>query len=305
MKKKIIFAAFVFAFLLCVNTVVAQLSVTITVSPNDTVCQYQQTTFTSTVTGCSPPFTFVWYDNGNPMFTTTTNNAVSTYLAPNASASVSCISCTVSSASATCSPNTATSNTICMYVIPNQPPSVTINSMATNPVCVGSLVVFTATPIDAGGSCATYTWYVNGVPDLSSTTSVYNYIPLTAGAQSIYCEIHSCDTCDLQPPVNNPNANSNVIIVNVVVCTDVNELQNNSSIKFYPNPTEGEINLQWENLSGAESEIYISDYIGKIISEYRTTENLLSIEDADLKSGIYFVTIKSGDRIFHSPVVIY
>ncbi|HLG34217.1 MAG TPA: T9SS type A sorting domain-containing protein [Bacteroidia bacterium] len=298
MKKKIIIT--IASLFLLLTQASAQMTVTLSVSPNDTICQYQTVTFTAVVSGCAPPFTAQWDINGIPVLV---GPLIFTY--SNASATGDCISCTVSSGSATCIPNPATSNTICLYVIPNQPPSVTIVSIATNPVCVGSLVVFTAIPVDAGGSCATYTWYVNGVPDLSSTASVFNYIPLTAGLQSIYCEVHSCDTCDFQPPVNNPTAVSNSILVNVVVCTGVNEIQNNSSIKIYPNPTDGEINLYWENPSGVKCEIFISDYVGKIISEYRTAQNSLSIEDAALKSGVYFVTIKTGEKLFRSPVMVY
>jgi hypothetical protein len=138
----------------------------------------------------------------------------------------------------------------------------------------------------------------------SSTTSVFNFVPLTTGVYFIYCEVHSCDTCDWQPPVNSPTAPSNLFTVNSVICSGVNETEANPSLNIFPNPADGTINLQWEGARGKESLVYVSDYTGRIISEYKTNENTLSIEDAGLKSGVYFVTIKTGDRIFHAPVVI-
>ena len=301
MKKKITLA--IISFFLLLTEAEAQLTVTMSASPNDTICQGQTVTFNSIIGGCAPPFQVNWYVNGNTMQSQFISTQTASFIFGSANPG-DCIVIVVQSPAATCIPYIA-SDTICLFVVPNQPPSVSINALLTNPVCVGSLVVFTATPIDAGGSCATYTWYVDGVPSPSSTTAIFNYISLTAGVHTIYCEVHSCDTCDLQPPVNNPTAASNMIIVNVVVCTGISETETNSSVIIYPNPTEGKINLQWENPSGVECEIFISDYIGKTISEFRTDKNSLSIEDAALKSGIYFVTIKAGEKLFRSPVVVY
>jgi hypothetical protein len=193
-----------------------------------------------------------------------------------------------------------------MFVVPNQPPSVIINASSTT-ICVGSLSVLTATPIDAGG-CATYTWWVDGVPDPSSTTAIFNYVPLTAGTHVIYCVVHSCDTCDSQPPVSNPDANSNAVTIIAVVCTGVYEIDNNSSIKIYPNPSDGKFTLYWENNSVPhmrDSEIFISDCLGKRIASFLTDKNYLAVDESALSSGIYFITINSGSRIYRSPVVIY
>lgn len=294
MKNKITLSI-IYCFLLLTQAS-AQMTVTLSVSPNDTICQGQSVTFTATVTGCPPPFTAYWYVNSILFQASTSLTFVST------PSNFDCFYCEVSSASATCQPNPAISNMICPYVVPNQPPSVSITAIP-NPVCLGDTVVCTATATDAGGACATYTWYVDGIPDLSSTTAIFNYLSLTAGVHAIFCEVHSCDTCDIQ--AGSPDAQSNMVVVSVVLCIGIASYENNSFLKIFPNPTNGKINLQWENQSGAECEIFISDYIGKTISEFRTKENSLSIENAGLKSGVYFVTIKTGEKLFRSPVVIY
>jgi len=423
-KKKITLAAL--AFLFCFKTVLAQMTVTVTASNNGPVCQYETVTFTATISGCPPVFTTAWKDNGIPVMTTTGNSNISTFVYALTSPGVHCITCDVTSTSVSCIPNTTTSNTICITVIQNEPPSVSIVESA-NPVCVGALVVFTATPVDAGNP--SYTWYVDNILDASSVTSNLNYTSPAPGTHSIFCIAHSSQACDAMPPVNNPDATSNIIIEQVNICdylmpttgnptniftcgglfmdsgwqpsnysnnengaisfcpavpgqfssvtftsfavqlpdvltiysgdnssgltlignyyssnpppsgaitsftsngcltfsfisngsvtdsgwvanlscspvTSVNESENNSGVKIYPNPSNGAINILWENQSNTLSEIFISDCLGKTVASFKSEKNYLLI-DEPLSKGVYVVSIVSGNKTFRSPVVIY
>jgi hypothetical protein len=142
--------------------------------------------------------------------------------------------------------------------------------------------------------------------NISGLTLIGNYNSLNPPGSNAYTSFAS-NGCLTFSFVSNGSVTDSGWVANFACSpvASINEFENNSTIKIYPNPTDGEINLQWENPSGSECEIFISDYIGKIISEYRTDKSSLSIEDAALKNGVYFVTIKAGERIFHSPVVIY
>ena len=103
-----------------------------------------------------------------------------------------------------------------------------------------------------------------------------------------------------------PNVSvSNTVFYTVSICTGIHEITDNASLKIYPNPADGKINLRWENPSGAGCEIIITDGLGKIISVFRTDKNHLGIESASLKSGIYFITVRAGEKIFRSQVVNY
>ena len=86
--------------------------------------------------------------------------------------------------------------------------------------------------------------------------------------------------------------------------TIIIDIQNNSEISVYPNPSKGILNIVNEN-----NEIYsikVFDLIGKIIyyndkmeSTYKTTIDL-----SELKAGMYFIEIKSGNSVFTKKIIV-
>ena len=202
-----------------------------------TICQYTSINFSANITDpANLSKTAVWKVDGSPQFTAT-NTSAAYFTYPNggsftfgfATAGTHTVTCEITfngqPAPGQCySPNLSVSNTITYTVNQNEPPTVTITSTQdTNHFCRGSLDVFTATAVDAG--TGSFTWYVDGVPDGSSTTSVFNYIPNTAGVHIVYCVVHSNQHCDSLPPISNPpfsynlDGYSNTQIVNVDPCT--------------------------------------------------------------------------------------
>lgn len=142
--------------------------------------------------------------------------------------------------------------------------------------------------------------------NISGLTLIGNYNSLNPPSSNAYTSFAS-NGCLTFSFVSNSSVTDSGWVANFACSpvASINEFENNAQIKIYPNPSDGKINLQWENPSGVECEIFISDYIWKIISEFRTNENSLSIDDAALQSGVYFVTIKAGEKLFRSPVVVY
>ena len=88
----------------------------------------------------------------------------------------------------------------------------------------------------------------------------------------------------------------------------VNELQADNSLKLYPNPTSGNLNIQWENQATGNATVSVSDIIGHEV--YNTTITLgsesgnTSIDLSNLKSGIYILSIKSEVNSFTSRLII-
>ncbi len=84
--------------------------------------------------------------------------------------------------------------------------SVSIGASA-NPVCSGTSVTFTATPVN-GGTVPLYQWRVNGTNVAGATSSTYTYAP--ANGDSVRCRMTSGATC----AQNNP-AWSNMVTMTV------------------------------------------------------------------------------------------
>ena len=113
--------------------------------------------------------------------------------------------------------NPATSNKIAMTV--NQPVnvSVSINASA-NPVFAGTLVTFTATPVN-GGTAPVYSWKVNGTIVIGANSSTYSFIP--EDGDFINCLLVSNAFCAM----NNP-ATSNFVMMKVSSVPSTLVLQN-------------------------------------------------------------------------------
>lgn len=60
--------------------------------------------------------------------------------------------------------------------------------------------------------------------------------------------------------------------------------------KLFPNPNYGQMTLQYDLPSGEEGALSIYDVCGKLVAEYKlpTDENILVLNEQDLREGIYF-----------------
>jgi|GEM_PF-2902279 len=186
-------------------TVISLDSVQILISVSqDSVCIGTPVTFTATsINGGTSP-TFQWQVNG---INAGTNNHVFTYV-PASGDQVSCIL----TSNETCTTNNpATSDTITMIVNPLLPVFVTI-SASLNPICSGTPVTFTATPVN-GGTSPTYQWKVNA-NNAGMNHAVFTYYPVNGDVVS--CILTSHETCTS----NNP-ATSNPVVMNVIEAPDV------------------------------------------------------------------------------------
>ena len=159
-------------------------TVSINVSPNDTVCSGTTVTYTATITngGTSPGYQ--WKKNG---VNVGTNSNTYTYT-PNNGDSIKCV---LTSNAICASPATATSNIIGMTVSSNIVPAITITPNPNDTVCVGTTVTYTAYTT-LGGTTPTYQWKKNGV-NVGTNSSTYTYTP--NNGDSVRCVLTSNATC--------------------------------------------------------------------------------------------------------------
>ncbi|MBQ8222845.1 MAG: T9SS type A sorting domain-containing protein [Bacteroidales bacterium] len=83
---------------------------------------------------------------------------------------------------------------------------------------------------------------------------------------------------------------------------DVNEINNNSNIKIYPNPAEGIINIELgKEIKG---KIVITNQLGQTVKEVKINDDRMTLNIDELTSGIYFVNVMSKKNVIYSEKII-
>jgi hypothetical protein len=215
--------------------------VSIAASPSTTICSGTSVIFTATPTNGGVP-TYQWKING---VNTGTNSATfnSTTLA-NADA----VSCVMTSSLVCATGSPATSNTVTMTVNPNLAASVTIAAVPSASICPGTIVTFTATPTNGGGS-PSYQWKVNGV-NVGTNSTTFNSSTLV-DADAVTCVMTSNATCATGSPATsntitmtvNPNLPASVSIA----ASPSTSICSGNSVTFTATPTNGGTpTYQWQ-----------------------------------------------------------
>jgi hypothetical protein len=92
----------------------------------------------------------------------------------------------------------------------------------------------------------------------------------------------------------------------IVTSTDLEESGKLSGVKFYPNPFTNEITIKLD--FDGEVEIEVTDVLGrtqlvKQISASKNGDYKINMEACNLNNGLYFITIKSGNRAFTEKLI--
>jgi hypothetical protein len=87
----------------------------------------------------------------------------------------------------------------------------------------------------------------------------------------------------------------------------VKDIDQNTSLVVYPNPTSGLLNLRWNDLPAERANVIITDMVGREV--YRTVVTInaaqgeTQIDPNGLKDGIYLLSIK-GDQLNYSGKLV-
>ncbi|MFH0865130.1 MAG: endonuclease, partial [Bacteroidota bacterium] len=177
-------------------------SVSIAVSPSNTICAGTNVTFTATPNNGGTP-TYQWKKGGTNI-SGETNSTYSSAVLSNGDI----ITCVMASSLSCATGSPATSNTVTMTVNATNAVSVNIAAVPGGEISAGTSVTFTATPTN-GGSTPSYQWKKNGSNISGETNSTFTSTSLANG-DIIVCVMTSNISC----PSGSP-ATSNSITMTV------------------------------------------------------------------------------------------
>ncbi|MEO6304121.1 MAG: T9SS type A sorting domain-containing protein, partial [Bacteroidia bacterium] len=88
-----------------------------------------------------------------------------------------------------------------------------------------------------------------------------------------------------------------------------NELQKDAlQFAVYPNPASQKVNIALDLLEPSNLEISVLNYLGQVVKQknYKAQfgKNEIEIDLTTIKSGIYFVTVKSGSNVATKKLVV-
>jgi hypothetical protein len=197
-----------------------------------TICSGTSVTFTATPTNGGDSPSYQWKVNGSNVGTNSTSYSSSSLSNGNT------VTCVMTSSATCASGSPATSNTVTMTVNPNLPVSVSI-SASSNPVCSGSVVTFTATPVN-GGSSPTYSWKVNG-SSVGTNSATYS----TGGLSNndiVTCILTSNASCISGNPATSAPITMTVtptVSASVSIAASSTSICSGSAVTFTATPING------------------------------------------------------------------
>ena len=238
-------------------------TVSIIADVNTAFCEGTSVMFTATpVFGGSTP-TYQWFVNSVDQ-----NTNASVFTSSNL-ADDDVVSCTMTSSIACANPSIAISNAITSEV--NAAPAVTVVTLPVNAtVCNGEEITLTAS------GATSYTWdggISNGVV----------FTPAQSGAYIVTAT--DANGCEGTATVN----------VTVQTCTSVESVDANKlSFNVYPNPSNGEFNINFD--AAIEAQITVLDLMGKVKYTGSVKEGNKQIDIKDLSKGVYVVRLENGSK---------
>lgn len=187
-----------------VTVLPSTVSVSITYNPTGVICPGIAVVFTALASNGGTAPVYQWFVNG--AITGTNSPTFSSSILANNDTVI----CIITSNSVCAAGTTAISNSIGITITPNLNSSVSIASLPSGPICTGTLVTYTATPVN-GGLNPIYQWQLNGL-NVGSNSAVYTSSALVDG-DSVNCILISNALCIM----------SSVVVSNSIVVT-VNSL---------------------------------------------------------------------------------
>jgi len=257
----------------------------ITLQPvSQSVCPGTLVTFSVTTT--DPTAKFQWYKNNVALAGDTTNtieidsatilNAGSYYCELNND----------------CGPTKSSS-----AVLSLKGPAMVTGQPANDTAHVGEKVTIKLT---ASGTSISFQWFKNGV-EIPGATNYQFVIDSVVQADSGYYSCRITNICNI--------VMSDSAFLKVNDFSGIITIENSASMKFYPNPTNGLINIEIDKLKNENTSIHITNYNGQIIyhKEVGNKTGLIyeTIDLSNKSKGVYFIRLQSGKAVLTEKIVLY
>ena len=263
---------------------------------SNTICG-SSAVFTTTITNGGSTPAYQWKKNGINV-----GSNISSY-SPTSLISGDIISCELTSNAACTSPLTVLSNSVTMTVNPALTPAVSISSDLGNTICSGSLITFSATPVN-GGSTPAYQWKKNGTNVSTGTTYTVSSL---VNSDVISCVLTSNALC---ASPTTAASNSITMTVNTLLTPAVsitsdlgNTICSGSLVTFSATPLNGGSTpaYQWKKngtniATGATytiSNLVNSDVISCVLTSNASCANPLSVTSNSITFTVTNVLVPS------------
>ena len=212
-------------------SVIPNLPVSIAINTlNNPSCQGSPVTYNATATNGGMNPVFQWRVNGA---NAGSNSASLTYIP----ATLDSIDCRLTSSIACPIANPVTSNEIKQTVYPILPAGISIAASA-NPVCTGTPVTFTATPVNAGTS-PNYQWKLNGT-NTGNNSPVLIYVP--SNGNVLTCTLTSSLMCVSGNQITSNQITmvvSSILVPGINISAFANPFCQGSNVLLSSSPTNG------------------------------------------------------------------
>ena len=271
-------------------------SVSITVTPNDTVCQGSTVTFSASATngGATPAYSWIV---GGALVPTATSNSYS-YMPTNGQTVI----CKLNSSYECALANDVNSNTITMRVEDLYIPEVTITANPGTVITEGTEVAFATTVTNAGPS-PSYQWLINGEEVADATMGTFSYNNFADG-DSVTCIVTGTGACGL--------ATINSVVMKVTPTSGVSSTGTiGGDIRLIPNPNTGKFVLSGTvgSSSNASMSVEVTNMLGQVVYSSEVTAKGGVINERielnnTLANGMYLLNLSNGSdrKVFHFVV---
>jgi len=267
------------------GTVTAALNPSVTISADQTsICQGTQVNFTATASGAGANTVYQWSING---VNTGTNAATFSSSTLNNGDNVVC-TVTVTSI---CGIVSVPSNQANITVTAVTTPGISVSPSASNPVCSGVPITFTAT-LSNGGDAPSYQWQVNNV-NAGTNSAVFTSSTLNNGDQ-VTCTTSNNGLCAL-PATSAPYT----VVVNqspTVTFSQNVTINEGSSIQLNPIITGDVTGYSWSPATGLDN----TGVANPTASPVTTTTYQLTVTSADGCDATNNITV----NVVKPPLVI-
>ena len=169
---------------------------------------------------------------------------------------------------------------------------------------------------NGNGSTAYHLWKVNS--DLEqdsfdmSANFTYDYLCASGMHKSDTISIKNSPIFNIDTIHQETIEDSNQNVYDSIPCdlklTGIKEIDppSNSKISVYPNPSDNTFSIELEGGSFQQSQVNLYDILGHSIASFSTSKNEFTINASDysMKSGIYILTIRSGNAVLNAKLVM-
>ncbi len=152
-------------------------------------------------------------------------------------------------------------------------------------------------PMDGSGKVGAqtgvkYTWVIENGGSKNGNTIQHNFIKDGTYNVTMYALINN-STCEC--------SKTKTVVMNRAAVKSFESV----GVMVYPNPATDVVNIAMKESFGSEVKVNITNVSGAMVRTIKASNNgLLSINTADITSGVYMITVSSGNNVFTQKLVV-